>query len=143
MNPRIKNGCIGGILGAGILAAIMYIMKAMGMANPGFVEMYRKTFGTNASTDHFIAVILFLISGGIWGIIFGLLVKNPTVLKGCLFGILPNLWLWIVINAFMGKPLFNNFELKGLLMPVIFNMVIWGSFLGWYCSRKAAVLVAR
>jgi hypothetical protein len=42
----------------------------------------------------------------------------------------------------MGKPLFNDFDLKGLLMPLIFNMVIWGSFVGWYTSRKATLVIA-
>jgi hypothetical protein len=142
MNPRIKNGFAAGTLGAAILVVIMYITKAMGMGNPGFVEMYRAEFGASSMADHFIAAILFLISGGIWGIIFAILIKNPTILKGFLFGIVPTLWLWTAVNAFMGKPLFNDFELKGLLMPVIFNMVIWGSFVGWYTSRKAPLVTA-
>lgn len=142
MMSRIKTGCTAGILGAAILVAIMYVMTAIGMGNPGFVEMYRAQFGTSSSADHFIAAILFLICGGIWGIIFAILVKNPTVLKGFLFGILPTLWLWTAVNAFMGKPLFNDFAWDELLMPLVFNMVIWGSFIGWYCSRKASVAVA-
>jgi hypothetical protein len=64
------------------------------------------------------------------------MVKSPTVFKGILFGILPNLWLWIVVNSVLGKPLFNGFSLMGILGPVIFNMLIWGSILGWYSYRK-------
>jgi hypothetical protein len=142
MNTRIKNGCTAGTLGAIILVAVMYVIMAIGMGDPGFVEMYRAQFGTNPPADHIIAATLFIASGAIWGIIFALLVKHPTVLKGFLFGILPTLWLWTAVNAYFGKPLFNDLEWKGLLMPLIFNMVIWGSFVGWYCSRKSRPLIA-
>jgi hypothetical protein len=64
------------------------------------------------------------------------MVKRPTIVKGILFGLLPNLWLWIAVNGYLGKPLFNGFSLMGILGPVVFNMLIWGSILGWYASRK-------
>ena len=142
MKHSITTGFIGGCLGALLLVIIMYIMKAGGMGNPGFVNMYHGTFGEHSPVaDQLIAAILFIISGGIWGLIFSLLVKRPTVVKGILFGILPTLWLWIVINAVIGKPLFNGFDLKGIILPIIFNMLIWGSILGWYTSRKVRAVV--
>lgn len=100
---------MGGCLGAIILVAIMYIMKAAGSGDPGIVSMYRSTIGSNPPGDEIIAAILFLFSGGIWGLIFSLLVKQPTILKGILFGLLATAWLWVVGNAFLGKPLFNGF----------------------------------
>jgi hypothetical protein len=142
MKHSLTAGFIGGCLGAIILAAIMYIMKAAGMGDPGFVGMYRATIGSNPPADEIIAAILFIISGGIWGLIFSWLVKRPTVLKGILFGFLPTLWLWVVVNAVIGKPLFNGFDLKGIIAPLIFNMLIWGSILGWYTSRKVRAVVA-
>jgi hypothetical protein len=142
MKSSLTRGFTGGCIGAIVLVIIMYIIKAAGMGTPGFVGMYRATFGSNPPGDEFIAAILFIISGGIWGLIFTLLVKNPTVLKGILFGFLPTLWLWVVVYAFMGKPLFNGFDLKGIIFPLIFNMLIWGSILGWYCSRKTRTVIA-
>lgn len=136
MNRRLSHGFIAGALGAVILVVLMYIMQAAGMGDPGFVGMYRAQFGANPPADQFIAAVLFIIAGGIWGLIFGLLVKYPTVLKGFLFGLLPSLWLWVVVNSYLGKPLFNSFTGKGLIMPIIFNMVIWGSFVGWYLSKR-------
>lgn len=141
MKHSLATGFIGGCLGAIILVAIMYIMKAAGSGDPGFVAIYRSTIGSNPPADEIIAAILFIICGGIWGLIFSLLVKQPTILKGILFGLLPTLWLWIVVNAFLGKPLFNGFNLKGIIFPLIFNMLIWGSFLGWYTSRKMRAVV--
>ena len=136
MKHSLATGFIGGCLGAIVLVIIMYIMKAAGMGDPGFVGTYRATIGSNPPADQIIAAILFIISGGIWGLIFGWMVKRPTILKGILFGIFPNLWLWIVINGVLGKPLFNGFTLMGIVVPIIFNMLIWGSILGWYTSRK-------
>ena len=138
MNNRLAQGFIAGAIGAVILVIIMYIMKAAGMGDPAFVSMYQAKFGANPPADQIIAAILFIISGGVWGLVYALLVKNPTVLNGFLFGILPTLWLWVVVNAALGKPLFNGFAVKGLVLPIIFNMVIWGSYVGWYMSKRNA-----
>lgn len=136
MKASIKTGFIAGCIGAIILVIIMYIMKAAGLGEPGFIGMYRGMTHSENASDPLIAGLLFVLAGGgIWGIIFALLVKNPTLLKGFLFGILPTLWLWVAVNAMLGKPLFNGFEIKGIILPLVFNMVIWGSFVGWYCSR--------
>lgn len=142
MNHRLKTGFIAGCLGAIILGIIMYILMAAGMGDPAFVKMYHGTFGVHSAADHVIAAILFIISGGIWGLIYTWLIKTPTILNGMLFGFLPTLWLLIVVNAVIGQPLFNDFHAKGIIMPIIFNVIIWGSFVGWYCSRriKAPVL---
>ncbi|MEO5908716.1 MAG: hypothetical protein ABIR50_09070 [Ginsengibacter sp.] len=142
MKHSLATGFIGGCLGAIVLVIIMYIMKAAGMGDPGFVGTYRATIGSNPPADQIIAALLFIISGGIWGLIFTWLIKKPTVLKAILFGFLPTLWLWVAVNAFMGKPLFNGFELKGIIVPLIFNMLIWGSILGWYVSGKIRKKVA-
>jgi hypothetical protein len=126
-----------GFLGALILIGTMYLMKAIGLAgNPGFVNIYHATFGEYIPVlDHVLAALLFAISGGIWGIIFRF-VPNPTPLKGMGFGILPSLWLWVVVVPSIGGAFFNGFALKGILMPLIFNCIIWGSYVGWYVKPK-------
>lgn len=119
----------------------MYILQAVGLSgNPGFVTVYNKTFIASPTPplDAIVAAVLFVLSGGVWGAFYRLLVRHPTVLNGFLFGLLPTLWMWIAVNAFVGQPLFNGFTAKGLLMPLLFNMLIWGSFVGWYCSRRFA-----
>ncbi len=136
MDNRLVQGFIAGAIGALILTVVMYIMKGAGMGDPAFVGMYKAAFGDNPPGGQVVAAIIFLISGGIWGLIYALFVKHPTVLNGFIFGILPTLWLLVVVNATIGKPLFNGFTAKGLLMPIIFNMVIWGTFVGWYMSRR-------
>lgn len=139
MGRSIPAGFIAGALGAFILVIIFYILKWTGMGGePGFVSLYRSAFVATPKPpgDEIIAAFLFLISGGFWGIVYVLLVKQSTVIKGFLFGLLPTLWMLIVVPLVMDAPLFNGFTAKGILMPLIFNMVIWGSFIGWYLSRK-------
>ena len=135
MKNALKAGFIGGCIGAVVLAVVTYLMQAAGKGAPPFVTMYRDSIGTHPGYQ-VVAVILFIISGGIWGLIFTWIVKRPTILKGILFGLLPNLWIWLAIDGYFGKPLFNGFTLMGIVGPVIFNMLIWGSILGWYASRK-------
>lgn len=138
MNNRYTLGFVAGCLGAIILVVIMYILEAAGQGAPAFVGIYNDVF-INSPTppgDHIIAAILFVLSGGVWGVIYALLVKKSTILSGFLFGLLPTLWIWIAVNAFIGKPLFNGFTPKGLLLPLIFNMVIWGCFVGWFMSKR-------
>ena len=141
MKHSLKTGFIGGCLGAIVLAIITYLMEAAGKGVPPFVSTYRATIGSHPA-DQLVALILFILSGGIWGLIFGWMVKRPSILKGILFGILPNLWLWTAVNGTLGKPLFNGFTLMGIVGPIIFNMLIWGSILGWYAARKLKVVDA-
>lgn len=137
MTARLKQGFIGGCIGAIVLVIIMYIMQAIGMMEqPAFVSMYHGAFGENPPADQVIAIILFVLFGGVWGLLFGWMVKDPTIGKAMLFGFLPTLWLWVPVNAYLGKPLFNGFEAKGLIMPIVFNVVIWGAVLGWYMQKR-------
>ncbi len=134
MTQRVTQGFIGGCIGAIVLVIIMYIMQAMGMMEePAFVSMYKGAFG---DTNPLIAAILFILSGGVWGAIYGLLVKHPTIGNAMLFGFLPTLWLLVPVNAYLGKPLFNGFDAKGIIMPIIFNVVIWGIVLGLYMRNR-------
>jgi hypothetical protein len=135
MNNRLSSGFTGGVLGALLLILIMYILMLLGMGTPAFLKMYRAVFSENPPIDHFIAGLLFLLAGGLWGLLFAAVVKHPTILKGMLFGLLPTFFLWVVINPIIGQPLFNDFTVKGLLMPLFFNVVVWGTFIGWYLGR--------
>ncbi|HEY5372005.1 MAG TPA: hypothetical protein VIJ75_23740 [Hanamia sp.] len=135
MKHALKTGFIGGSIGAVVLAVIAYIMQLTNNTVPPFVAMYSATIGAHPGYQ-VVAFILFIISGGIWGLIFTWIVKRPTVLKGILFGLLPNLWIWLVIDSYFGRPLFNGFTLMGIVGPIVSNMLIWGGILGWYASRK-------
>lgn len=134
----MKKGFIAGFLGALILIAIMYAMKLAQMGDPGFVGIGKTVLGDNLSPVilNVLSALGFAVAGGIWGAIFSALVKNPTVLKGMLFGFAPTLFLWLVIAPLTGKPIFNGFAVQGILLPILFNVVVWGSFTGWFLSRK-------
>lgn len=137
MNRRIALGFTAGTLGALVLVGIFYLLQAAGLAGPpGFVGNYRAVFGASPTLEHFLGAVLFAVSGGIWGAIYAAFVKRPTVANGAAFGFVPTLWLWLVVAPFTGKPFFNGFSAPGILLPILFNVVIWGSFVGWYCRRR-------
>lgn len=139
MQPRLRQGFVAGFLGAIILIVIMAIMQLAMGSPPGFVNIYNATIGGGGpTTSWIIGAILFAISGGIWGFIYAALVSRSTVGKGMAFGILPTLWLWLVVAPVIGQPVFFGFAPRQLIMPFIFNVVIWGAFIGWYCSRPVA-----
>lgn len=134
MSNRLLVGFTGGVLGALALVLIMYAMQFAGLVTPTFIRMYQAAFGVNPPMDHIISAIIFLLLGGIWGMLFAVFVKHPTTLKGFMFGILPTLFTWLVLNPLVGEPMFNDFTFIGILMPILFNMVIWGTFIGVYTA---------
>jgi len=136
MNDKIKVGFTAGFLGAVILIAVQFIFKWLGWAgNPGFIGIYHKTFGVHGfASDIIISAFLFAVSGGIWGSIFMLLTK-PNILKGILFGFLPSLWVWLVLAPYMDQPLFHGFAIKAIAFPILFNCLVWGTFIGWYGNK--------
>jgi len=129
----------GGFYGALLLIIIMYVMKFTDLGgDPGFVSIYKTSFGAgDGFLTHLLASLLFAVSGGIWGIVFKI-IPNPTIWKGTLFGLLPSLWLWVVVVPFMGGEFFNGFATKGILLPILFNCVIWGNFLGWFVLKDTS-----
>jgi hypothetical protein len=139
MSDRSRTGFVAGVLGALLLAALMYSMIPVGLSSgpPGFVGNYRATLGWGGPFfDHLLGTLLFAVSGGIWGLIYGVLVRSSTLLKGMAYAFLPTLWFWIVMAWALGNPLFGGFSVEGLLLPILFNVGIWGGFLGWYCSAR-------
>lgn len=124
-----------GFLGSLILIAVMYLMEIFRLTgNPGFVAIYHAVFGNHYFLiDNLMAALLFAISGGIWGMVFGL-VPHPTPVRGIFFGLAPSFWLWVVVLPFVGDPFFSGFTLRGILWPLVLNCLIWGAFVGWYCK---------
>jgi hypothetical protein len=129
-----KKAFLAGNYGAIILIFVFSIMSLLGLIErPGFVANYREFF-TSHPFDFVPAAILFALSGGIWGYLYGLLFK-PNVQTGIFYGFAPTLWNWVVVPYALGKPLFAAFALKGMVLPVIFNMLVWGAFIGWYLQK--------
>lgn len=141
MKQRITTGFKAGFIGALILILIMFILQAVHISGrPGFVEIYEFTFHVQAGTPGvFAAALLFALSGGIWGAIFHVLFK-PGILNGILYGLLPSLWLWLIIQPYLDRPVFGGFAWKAIVFPLIFNCLIWGSFVGWYVNRRNHVI---
>jgi hypothetical protein len=133
---RALTGGIAGALGSVFLAALMYVLFWGNLVTPTFLAAERAWFGQHGLWDHVLGVIGYVVAGGVWGAIFGLLVPRPTMLKGMLFGVLPTLFLWLVVAPLMHQPLFLGGRAPALLLPLLFNVLIWGSYVGRFCERR-------
>ena len=126
-----------GLWGAVVLIIVMYVFQALGwIGEPGFVGIYRSLFHSDNISAQVLAAVLFAISGGIWGLLYALFTRHSTVYKGAVFGFIPSFWLWLVVLPTIGQPIFSGFTTKGLLLPILFNVVIWGSFVGAYLNNE-------
>lgn len=138
MQERLRIGFIAGALDSLAITVIMLLMQLAMGATPMFVGPYQSVFGPSSLVvAEFVGGVLFVLSGVVWGALFTALVKQPTLAKGMLFGFIPALWLWLVVAPFMlGQPAFFGFQGPKLVMPFIFNVIVWGSVTGWYSAEQ-------
>ena len=136
---RVGAGSIGGLLGAVFLVAISYVIFWADPANPGalpaFVGPARIWLGNHGVGDHLLGICGFLAAGAAWGALFGLIVRKPNLVKGAAFGFLPTLFLWLVMAPLLHKPLFMGGGLRAIGMPILYNVLIWGTFVGSFSER--------
>ena len=139
-SKKLGKGFIAGFWGAVVLIIVMYVFEWLGwIGEPGFVGIYRSFFKSDSIISQIIAAVLFAISGGIWGFLYALFTRHSTIFKGAVFGLLPSFWLWVVVLPTIGKPIFSGFTTKGILLPILFNVVIWGTFVGAYMHSEKSV----
>lgn len=138
MKERLRVGFVAGALGSLAITVIMLIMQVAMAATPMFVGTYQSVFGPSSlAVAELVGGVLFVLSGAAWGALFTALIKQPTLVKGMLFGLVPALWLWIIVAPVMlGQPAFFGFQIPKLVMPFIFNVIVWGSVTGWYSAER-------
>lgn len=131
LSERMVSGALNGAAGAGLLAGIMYALWAANQGpKPLFLAAQQKDFGEHGAVDHVAGLGRFVAAGAAWGALFGAVNRKPSVLKGAAFGFAPSLFLWTVLAKTQGEKLFFGGETAKLVMPVVFNSAIWGSFIG-------------
>ena len=132
MNDYFKAG----IKGALLVIAAMYGAEYMGYAGkPQYIDFYyfvAEPIGP--IVDQIVAGFLFAMAGGLWALLFAF-IKRPSVMVGMVYGLLPTLWLWMVVLPVTGGEFFGGFEQRALFMPLFYNCIIWGGYLGWRTNR--------
>ena len=138
MKASLKDGFVGGVIGSVAVTGALALLVVIGqIPKAPFVAAYQNTFGGDWVTASIVGGLLFIFFGALWALPFALFVPNPTVIKGVVFGLIPTLWAWTFVPAVLtGGALFGGFTLKGLLIPIVMNCLIWGSIVGWYCQRQ-------
>ena len=78
-----------------------------------------------------------LLALGIVLVLFGFLIRRPTILKGMIFGFVPMLFQWLVLSPLLGDGLFfrRSGIAAGIGLPLLFNVLIFGSLLGYFSGR--------
>lgn len=140
MKLMFKAGFREGAVGAFILAVMIYGLTLFGVVPEAiFITNFKAVFGDLGLLVHPLAIVLYLISGGIWGFIFTLIPVKKSYLSGTLYGIIPTLWLWIMAFPSMGLPMFGNGDPLQIIGPLVFNLPIWGGFVGYRLSKLVAL----
>lgn len=140
MSSRLQTSFIGGLLGALITMGLMAIRKALTGTEPIFITAYKNLIAPNATiTAALIGGGLFALSGGLWGLLYGLTITRDRPIKGLLFGTAPAFWLLLVVAPLMlNQPIFFGFAAPEVLPPILFNCLVWGLFVGWYVHHNTA-----
>lgn len=135
MTASLKTCFIGALYGSVAVALSLALLALIGqIPKAPYVGNWQDLVGGGWVTGAVLGGLAFILIGALWGLPFSL-VKNPTVLKGMLYGLVPALFGWIVLPLVMGGALFGDFALMALLIPFVMNVLIWGSILGWYAAR--------
>lgn len=136
---RVKEGFAGGFLGGVFLLFLLALLQLVFRWTPLFVTVFDEVAGGAATAVAWgVGALLFCISGGAWGVVFRALARHPSPRKGLAFGVVPTFWLWLIVApVLLGQPSFFGFDVRAMVQPVIFNVLLWGPFVGWYCREHA------
>jgi hypothetical protein len=123
---RMGVGFVAGLAAAGIVVGITYLlMLARVLPDPSFYYTSQAWFGDRGTgMTHLFGALATIIGGGLWGLLFGLIVRRPTPAKGILFGVLPAACTFLV--APMGS--------RPLIAALILNVFVYGFLLGRLAS---------
>jgi hypothetical protein len=123
---RMASGFVAGIVGAGAVVGLTYLlMLARVVEAPSFFYTSRSWLGDRGtSVTHALGVFGSLIAGGLWGLLFGLIVRKPTPAKGMIFGLLPAALTFLL--APMGS--------RPLMAALVLSVFVYGFLLGRLAS---------
>lgn len=142
MSPTVRTALTGAFIGSLAVVAAFGLLLLIGqIPKAPFVAQWQEMMGGGWLLATLLGGAAFVAIGTLWGLPFAW-VPNPTILKGMLYALLPTVWALVAWPAINGKPVFAGGDPVGILIPVVMNVVIWGSILGWYTSRRTATVPA-
>lgn len=137
MTPTVRAALTGAFWGSLAVVGAMLLLLLLGqIPKAPFTGQWQSFFGGGWVLASVLGGALFVLIGTLWGLPFAW-VPRPTIPKAMLWAVVPTLWAVAAWPAINGQPAFAG-GLPGLLIPVVLNVVIWGSILGWYTRRHAS-----
>ena len=125
---RMGTGFLAGIAAAGVVVAVTYLlMLARFIEGPSFFYTSRGWLGDRGTgVTHALGVFGSLIAGGLWGLLFGLIVRKPTPAKGMIFGLLP------AALTFLLAPMGSRPLIAALVLSVFVYGFLLGRLVSWW-----------
>jgi hypothetical protein len=119
-------GFVAGIVAAAAVVTITYLlMLTHVLAAPSFYYTSQAWFGDRGTgMTHALGAVATIVGGGLWGLLFGLIVRRPTPAKGILFGLLPAAVTFLI--AVQGY--------RTLVAALALNVFVYGFALGRLAS---------
>ena len=137
---RAATGALAGLIGAAAVVVLAYLLHWAHLVPvppslAAALELIRPR--SQDALAYGTAVLGSLTAGAFWGLLFGFLIRRPTILKGMIFGFVPMLFQWLVLSPLLGDGLFfrRSGIAAGIGLPLLFNVLIFGSLLGYFSGR--------
>ncbi len=135
MKPTPRTVLTGAFLGSlAVVAAFGLLLLVGPIPKAPFVAAWQGMVGGGWVAATVLGGAAFVLIGTLWGLLL-LPVSHPTIGKGMLVAIVPTLWALVAWPALQGGPILAGGDPTGILIPIVMNVVIWGSLLGWYADR--------
>ena len=136
MHASIRAVLTGALIGSVAVVGAFGLLVLVGqIPKAPFAAQWQTLFGGDWRTGVLLGGLAFVAIGTLWGLPFAA-VPHPTVPKAMAWAIVPTLWALAGWPAVQGTPLFADGDPAGVLIPIVMNIVVWGSLLGWYARRS-------
>jgi hypothetical protein len=130
------TAAVAALISDGRVIALTYLMIWAGqIGGTLFLATAQRLFGVHGALDHVVGIAAALVCSALCGALYGLLVQQPGIVNGILFAIVVQAVLWMALAPVLGVGLFYGASTQSIVLPLVFNVLIWGGLLGWTCRR--------
>ena len=127
---------VAGVIAAAAAAAVSYGLYWSGLVGmPASQQVARTWLKLGTGVDVLVGIVGALLAGALGGMLFGLAFKRPTLLAGMAWGVVATIVQWVILAPATGRPVFYGLTSPGIALPLLINMLIWGTLLGYLCGR--------
>lgn len=133
---RMMTGAVAGLIAEASMLVLVYLLMAAGQIGmPAFLASERSLFGWHGPLDHVLAIAGALITGVVFGGIFGAIVRRPNLVNGVIYAFARTIVLWLLLKLTLGVDMLQGGSTQGVLVTLVFDVLIWGAIVGRQCRH--------